>query len=67
VPGEDPCVVLRRQELGKDGKLLGVRLLYQGSKSLMLLMSGIEAMRTWVMKGPGHIVGPSISISPRHL
>ncbi len=46
VPGEVPCMVLRRCELGK-----------RGSKSLMLLMSGIEAMCTWIRKGPGHIVG----------
>jgi hypothetical protein len=30
----------------------------------MLLMSGIKAMHTWVRKGCGHIVSPSISMSP---
>ncbi len=33
----------------------------------MILMSGIEAMRTWVRRGPGHSVHKSISMSPRHL
>jgi hypothetical protein len=33
----------------------------------MLSMSGTEAMRTWVrMRGPGHCVHKSISMSPRH-
>ena len=53
--GENPCIALRRQEKDADVKLFPGGLLYQGSKSSMLSLSAIEAMCTWVRKGPAHI------------
>jgi hypothetical protein len=44
VPGENPCVVLRRQEKDENKSYLWGGLLYQGSKSSMLSMSDIKAM-----------------------
>jgi hypothetical protein len=66
VPGENPCVVLGRQEKGTDGKLFPGQILVYREQSLMLLMSGIETIQAWFRKGPGHIVNKSISMSPRH-
>jgi hypothetical protein len=66
VPGENPYFVLRRQEKDKNSKLFVGWIVVSREQVFDAINEWHKAMRTWVRKEPGHIVGKSIPMSPRH-
>ncbi len=64
MPHEEPCIVLKRRGLDKDGKKDAGRIVVLREQVFDAIDEYIKAMHTWVRKGCGCIVGPSISMLP---
>ncbi len=67
VPHEEPCVVLMRRELDKDCKKDAGRIIVSRKQVFDTIDEWHQGHAHLVRKGRGHIVSPSILMSPSNL
>ncbi len=67
MPREEPHIVMRRRELDKDGKKVAGQIVVSREQVFDAIDEWHQGHAHMGQEGCGHIVGPSISMSPSNL